>query len=68
VAEVEGDVEEVDGVVRVTKLRAHYRGTIPAGSREKAERAVKSHPEKCPAYASVRDAIALEVSSSFEEA
>ena len=31
VAEVEGDIEDVDGVLRITKIRLHYRLDIPSG-------------------------------------
>ncbi|MBK5102419.1 MAG: hypothetical protein JJE15_15770, partial [Desulfobacteraceae bacterium] len=38
VAEVEGDIEEVDGVLKITKIRIKYYIKIPSGTREKAER------------------------------
>lgn len=57
VAHVEGDIENVDGVLRITKIRLRYRFEIPAGSREKAERAVASHAERCAAYQSVKGCI-----------
>jgi len=59
-ATVEGDIEMVDGVLRVTRMRMHYRIEIPEGSDEAAERALASYASKCPAYATVGDAIALE--------
>ncbi len=57
VADVEGDIEEVDGVLRITKIRLTYGMTIPSGMREKAERALESYAEKCPAYQSVKGCI-----------
>jgi uncharacterized OsmC-like protein len=57
VADVEGDIEEVDGVLKITKIRLHYRFTIPPGAREKAERALASYADKCPAYQSVKGCI-----------
>ena len=57
VAEVEGDIEEVEGVLRITKIRLQYRFNIPTGSREAAERAVATHAEKCPAYNSIKGCI-----------
>ena len=30
VAQVEGDIEDVDGVMRITKIRLHYRFKVPA--------------------------------------
>ncbi len=57
VADVEGDIEEVDGVLRITKIRLHYRLKIPKGSREKVDRVLAAYAEKCPAYQSVKGCI-----------
>jgi len=64
---VEGDIEVVDNVLRVTKIRVHHKVRIPAGKREAAERAVNSHPKKCPAAVSIQGAIALEVTAEITE-
>lgn len=57
VADVEGDIEDVDGVLRITKIRLRYRFKIPPGSREKVDRALETYAEKCPAYQSVKGCI-----------
>ena len=57
VADVEGDIEDVDGVLRITRIRLRYRFQIPPGSREKVDRALETHAEKCPAYQSVKGCI-----------
>ena len=57
VAAVEGDIEEVDGVLKITKIRLHYTITVPPGSREKVDRALATYAEKCPAYQSVKQCI-----------
>ena len=54
---MEGDIEEVDGVLKITRIRLTYKLKIPAGSREKAERALAVYADKCPAYQSVRNCI-----------
>jgi len=54
---VEGDIEEVDGVLKITKIRLAYKLKIPVGSRDKAERALAVYADKCPAYQSVRNCI-----------
>jgi uncharacterized OsmC-like protein len=54
---VEGDIEDVEGVLKITKIRLTYKLTIPAGSRDKAERALAVYSDKCPAYQSVRNCI-----------
>lgn len=68
VAEVEGDIEDVDGSLRITTIRLRYRMTVPAGSREKVERALQSYAEKCPAYLSVKDCIACRWEAEILEA
>jgi uncharacterized OsmC-like protein len=56
-ANVEGDIEEVDGVLRITQIRLHYRIVAPAGSDEKIGRALSTYADKCPAYQSVKECI-----------
>ena len=68
VAQVEGDIEEVDGVMRITKIRLRYRFQVPAGSREQVERVLASYAEKCPAYQSVKGCIACSWEADIEEA
>jgi uncharacterized OsmC-like protein len=57
VADVEGDIEDVDGVLKITKIRLHYHVAAPTDKRETVERAIESHAEKCPAYLSVKGCI-----------
>ena len=57
VAQVEGDIEGVGGVMRITKIRLHYRFQVPAASKEKVDRVLASYAEKCPAYQSVKNCI-----------
>ncbi len=57
VAQVEGDIEDVNGVLKITKIRLHYRFRIPAGTRESIERLLTSYAEFCPAYQSVTGCI-----------
>jgi organic hydroperoxide reductase OsmC/OhrA len=56
-ADVEGDIEDVDGVLRITKIRVRYRAKVPSGTRETVERALEVYAESCPAYQSVRGCI-----------
>lgn len=57
VAQVEGDIEDVDGVMRITRIRLHYLFKAPAGSKEKMDRVLTSYAAKCPAYQSVKGCI-----------
>ena len=67
VADVEGDIEDVDGVLRITTIRLHYRFHIPQGSREKADRALATYAEKCPAYESVKHCISCSWNADIVE-
>ena len=66
-ADVEGDIEAVDNVLRITRIRVRYRLRIPAGTREKADLAVETHAAKCPAANSVRGCIDLDISADITE-
>ncbi len=66
-ADVEGDIEAIDGVLRITRIRVRYRLRIPAGTREKADRAVATHATKCPAANSVRGCIDLDITADITE-
>jgi uncharacterized OsmC-like protein len=67
VAQVEGAIEDVDGVLRITQIRLHYRCRIPPATREKVERVLASYADKCPAYQSVKDCIACSWDAEIEE-
>jgi uncharacterized OsmC-like protein len=67
VAEVEGDIEDVNGVMRITKIRLHYRFRVPAGAREKVDRLMESYAEKCPAYQSVKGCIECSWDADIQE-
>jgi organic hydroperoxide reductase OsmC/OhrA len=66
-ASVEGDIQAIDNVLRITKIRVRYRIRIPAGTREKAQRAVDTHATKCPAANSVRGCIDLDIDADITE-
>ena len=66
-ADVEGDVEAVDRVLRIARMRVRYRISIPKGTREAAERALATHAEKCPAAMSVKGCIPIEITSEITE-
>ena len=66
-AAVEGDIEAVEKVLRITRIRVRYRLVVPHGKREAAERAVAKHPTGCPAANSVRECIELDIKAEIEE-
>ena len=49
----EGDIEEGDRVLLLTRIRIKYRLTIPKGKRMEAERALALHESRCPGSPSV---------------
>ena len=68
VAQTEGIIEDIDGVIRITEIRLEYRFKIPPGTREKAQRALELYAEKCPAYTSVKGCIKCSWTAEMEEA
>ena len=68
IAQVEGDIDDVDGVLRITRIRLRYRFRIPPGTREKVDRVLANYAEKCPAYQSVKGCIDCSWEAEIEEA
>ncbi len=66
-AEVEGRIEGTGRTIRITEIAVHYKLAIPAGSREETERALRAHPQGCPAHESVKDAIHIRYDAEIEE-
>ncbi|MGH7557079.1 MAG: OsmC family protein, partial [Gemmatimonadota bacterium] len=66
-AEAEGINEIVDGLPVLTKIHVRYRLRIPAGAREKVDRALERHQSKCPTAASLRGAVEIGWEAEIEE-
>jgi len=58
-ATAEGRIAGVGKTIRITSIHVHYDVAVPPESREAAERALRVHPEGCPAHQSVKDAIEI---------
>ena len=56
-AEVTGGIEDVDGVLKITRIRLRYHLEGAAEAREKVDRVLDVYAEKCPAYQSVKGCI-----------
>ena len=67
-ARAEGYNELRDGIVTLTRIQVAYRLRIPSGSREKVERALARHQEKCPTARSLKAAVAISWTAEVEEA
>ena len=58
-ASVEGRIVGVGRTIKIESIAVHYELTAPAEHGEALERALRVHPEGCPAHQSVRDAITV---------
>ena len=67
-AAVEGDIEAVEGVLRITRIRLRYEATIPKGTRDGVDRALEVYADNCPAYQSVKGCIDVSWEADFTEA
>jgi hypothetical protein len=67
VSHVEGDIEDVGGVMTLTVIRLRYQLRIPRGKREEAGRALLFHERGCPAAMSVKGCIQIEYSADIQE-
>ena len=56
-ATVDGRIVGIGKTIRIEAITIHYDLAVPAESRPEAERALKVHPEGCPAHQSVKEAI-----------
>jgi uncharacterized OsmC-like protein len=56
-ATVDGRIVGIGKTIRIESIALHYDLTVPPESLEAAERALRVHPEGCPAHQSVKDAI-----------
>ena len=56
-ATVDGRIVGIGKTIRIESIVVHYDLTIPLEDREATERALRVHPEGCPAHQSVKGAI-----------
>lgn len=66
-ATVEGKIEGIGRTIRITEIVVRYALSIPKGAREAAERALRVHPQGCPAHESVKDAIKVTWTADITE-
>ena len=58
-ASVAGRISGIGKTIRIKSIHVHYALAVPVEAREATERALRLHPEGCPAHQSVKDAIAI---------
>jgi len=66
-AEVEGDIKDVNGVLKITDIRVNYYLKVPAGRSAEAREAFSSYLVKCPAAQSVIGCINIKDELVIEE-
>ncbi|MFI5181500.1 MAG: hypothetical protein ACHQPI_08935 [Thermoanaerobaculia bacterium] len=66
-ADVEGDIEEIDGVLRISRIRVAYTLSVPPGKTDDAREALQTYITQCPAAMSVRGCIELIDSAEISE-
>jgi uncharacterized OsmC-like protein len=58
-AEVTGEIEAVDGVMKITRIMVHYFLKLPDDRREDARQALDNYIQLCPGAQSVTGCIDL---------
>jgi hypothetical protein len=66
-ADVEGEIEDFDGVLRITRIRVRYTLKVPPGKADESREALGTYIEKCPGAMSVRGCIDLDHSLEVSE-
>ena len=66
-ADVEGDIESVNNVLKITRMRVKYHLKVPEGKTADAREAFSSYIASCPAAQSVMGCIQIEDDIIIEE-
>ncbi len=65
--EVEGVNELVNGLPVLREIHVRYRLQVPGALRERVDRALAKHQEKCPTAATLAPAVAVRWTAEIEE-
>lgn len=66
VANVAGDIEDVDGILKITRIHVHYTLKVEEKKREAANNTLSAYLSKCPAAQSVIGCIDISHELSLE--
>ena len=66
-ADVEGDIENVNGVLKITRIRVAYHLKIPKDKSKDAQDALSAYLARCPAAQSVIGSIQIQDQLVIEE-
>jgi organic hydroperoxide reductase OsmC/OhrA len=67
-ADVEGDIENVNSVLKITQIRVKYHLKVPPGKTDEARGAFSAYLTSCPAAQSVIGCISIKDDITIEEA
>lgn len=66
-ADVEGDIEDVNNVLKITQIRVKYHLKVPKGKADEARNAFSTYLTSCPAAQSVIGCIDIKDDMVIEE-
>ncbi len=66
-AHVEGDIEDVNGVLKITRIRVHYELKVSPGKAGEARQVFDGYLPSCPGAQSVIGCIRIEHDIEIEE-
>jgi len=66
-ADVEGGIEDVNGVLKITWIRVNYSMKVPPGKADAARQAFDQYLPSCPGAQSVIGCIHIEHDAKIEE-
>ncbi len=66
-ADVEGDIEDVDGVLKITQIRVNFSLAVPPGKTQDAQDCLASYIKFCPAAQSVIGCIDIKDQAEITE-
>jgi organic hydroperoxide reductase OsmC/OhrA len=66
-ADVVGEIEAVQGVLKIVRIKVHYTLKLPADKRKAAEAAFDVYMPHCPAAASVMGSIDITHDVTYEQ-
>ncbi len=66
-ADVEGDIENVNNILKITKIRVKYHLKVPRGKADETNEALSSYLARCPAAQSVIGCIQISDEATVEE-
>jgi len=66
-AEVTGDIEDVKGTLKITRIHVKYKLKAPKDKHDEARAALENYVHLCPAAQSVMGCVAIEHELELEE-